>query len=224
MTTAFCLHVPRHGRPLRQPGPDDKLPRMTVPAHDLAPSVAAVLAEYASHGNVAELRRRLEEVAHDATPDQLATAAEALPEDPEVTAALYERIVALEPTNAPALVRLANAWWLQGRGPHAVGELANRAIAADPSNRGGWHLWALSESDPRRRVQRWQQVTSRFPADDLAHAAMADNAAAVAGAERDYEMLDLAIATYEQLLARATQPAQREALETALHALRGWRF
>jgi hypothetical protein len=105
-----------------------------------------------------------------------------------------------------------------------VAELANRAIASDPANRGAWHLWALSEADPRVRTNRWRQVAERFAADDLALANLADNAAAVAGAEKDYEMLDLAVAAYESLLARADVPAQREAVETALQALRGWKF
>jgi hypothetical protein len=51
---------------------------------------------------------------------------------------------------------------------------------ADPENRAAWHLWALAESDPRQRVARWQQVSARFPTDDLARANVADNAAALA--------------------------------------------
>ena len=129
-----------------------------------------------------------------------------------------------QPDNARALVILANAYWLQGRGPQVVGELATKAIAADPANRGAWHLWALSESDPRSRVRRWQQVSERFPSDHLAMAAVADNAASVAGAERDYAMLDFAIETYERLLERTTDPGQRNAVTTALGALRNWRF
>lgn len=128
------------------------------------------------------------------------------------------------PNDAQKLVALANAYWLTGRGPEATGELASRAIAADPENRAAWHLWALSESDPRQRVGRWQQVSGRFPKDDLARANVADNAAALGGAEKDYDALDLAIATYEQLLATAEHKDQREALESALRNLRGWRF
>ena len=71
---------------------------------------------------------------------------------------------------------------------------------------------------------RWQQVVSRFPGDDLALANVADNAAGVAGNEQDYDMLDLAVASYESLLERATEPAQQQALDTALKALRGWKF
>lgn len=197
---------------------------MTAPVRDLSSEVAAIIAELGHRPDGAELRRRLELAASDATAEQLARAAQSYKDELDVATPLYERLVALQPDNAQALVLLANAYWLQGRGPQVVGELANRAIALDPSNRGAWHLWALSESDPRRRVQRWQQVSARFPADDLALAAMADNATAVAGAEHDYEMVDLAIATYEQLLSRTTIPAQREAIETALRALRGWRF
>ncbi|MBA2706943.1 MAG: hypothetical protein H0U59_03960 [Gemmatimonadaceae bacterium] len=135
-----------------------------------------------------------------------------------------EREVSERPNDARALVALANAYWLTGSGPEPVAELASKAIAADPSNRAGWHLWALCESNPRERVTRWQQVSARFPADDLARANVADNAAALAGAEHDHEALDLAIATYEQLALTAQNSEQRNALETALRSLRGWRF
>lgn len=135
-----------------------------------------------------------------------------------------EKAVDESPNDAKALIALANAYWLTGHGPEAVGDLASRAIAADPDNRAGWHLWALAESDPRARLGRWQQVSERFPTDDLARANVADNAAALAGAEHDYDALDLAIATYEQLLATATAREQREALDNALRSLRGWRL
>jgi tetratricopeptide (TPR) repeat protein len=142
----------------------------------------------------------------------------------EESVSVLERAVDENPNDAKALVALANAYWLTGQGSEAVGDLASRAIAADPENRAGWHLWALSESDPRARLGRWQQVSERFPKDDLARANVADNAAALAGAEHDYDALDLAIATYEQLLATATQREQREALDNALRSLRGWSF
>lgn len=135
-----------------------------------------------------------------------------------------EQAVSENPNDARKLVALANAYWLTGRGPGAVGELASRAIAADPENRAGWHLWALSESNPRDRLARWQQVSDRFPQDDLARANVADNAAALAGAEHDYDALDLAIATYEQLLATAEHRDQRDALDAAIRNLRGWKF
>ena len=135
-----------------------------------------------------------------------------------------ERNVAENPGDARALVALANHYWLIGSGPEVVGELANRAIAADPANRAGWHLWALSESDPRKRLTRWQQVSARFPSDDLAKANLADNAASLAGAEHDYDAVDLAIFTYEELLSTAVISEQRTALETAITTLRKWKF
>jgi tetratricopeptide (TPR) repeat protein len=140
------------------------------------------------------------------------------------TLADLERAAAERPDDAQALVALANAYWLAGSGPEPVSELASRAMAADPENRAAWHLWALAESDPRQRVARWQQVSARFPTDDLARANVADNAAALAGAEHDYDALDLAIATYEQLLSTAEQREQRDALDTAIRTLRAWKF
>ena len=135
-----------------------------------------------------------------------------------------ERAVAERPDDAKALVALANHYWLIGAGPEAVGDLASRAIASDPDNRAAWHLWALAESDPRQRVARWQQVTQRFPLDQLAKANLADNAASLAGAEHDYDAVDLAISTYQELLAVAERPEQRGALEKAITTLKGWRF
>ena len=67
-------------------------------------------------------------------------------------------------------------------------------------------------------------MTTRFPDDDLAKAILADNAASLAGAEHDYEALDLAVDTYESLLTRAEHPQQRAALETAIKTLKGWKF
>ena len=135
-----------------------------------------------------------------------------------------ERAVAERPEDAKALVALANHYWLIGAGPEVVGDLASRAIASDADNRAAWHLWALAESNPRERVARWQQVSKRFPLDELAKANLADNAASLAGAEHDYEAVDLAIATYEDLLSRAEHPDQRSALDKAIKTLKGWKF
>ena len=198
--------------------------RMRSPTSDLHAEVAAAVDEYQIHGNPMHLRVRLKELADSAMPDALIAAVEPYREIPEVAIPVYEQVVAEQPSNARALVILANSYWLTGRGPDIVGDLASRAIAADGTNRGAWHLWALSESDPRQRVARWQQVIARFPADDLARAALADNAASLAGAEHDMEALDLAIETYEQLLSTAQSDAQRTALEGALTALRGWKI
>jgi hypothetical protein len=141
-------------------------------------------------------------------------------ESEEVTDPLpaLERAVRERPDDAKALVALANHYWLIGAGPEAVGDLASRAIASDPESRAGWHLWA------RERVARWQQVSSRFPQDELAKANLADNAASLAGAEHDYQAVDLAIDTYEELLATAERPDQRVALEKAIKTLKGWKF
>ena len=149
------------------------------------------------------------------------TSATVEPIDP--TPAL-ERAVKERPDDARALVALANHYWLLGAGPEVVGDLASRAIASEPDNRGAWHLWALAESNPRERVARWQQVSKRFPKDALAKANLADNAASLAGAEHDYEAVDLAIATYKELLATADRADQKSALEKAIRTLEGWKF
>jgi thioredoxin-like negative regulator of GroEL len=197
---------------------------MLQPTSSVQAEIAAAVDDYQTHGNPLALSSRLREIAGAAMPDALIAAVEPFREIPEVAAPVYEEIVAAQPTNARALVILANAYWLTGRGPDVVGELANRAIAADATNRGGWHLWALSESDQRQRVARWQQVVARFPSDDLARAALADNATSLAGAEHDYDALDLAIETYETLLKTAQNPSQVNAINTALTALRGWKL
>lgn len=187
-------------------------------------AVATAVTEYQATADTGALFAALDRIAASAMPDALIEAAEPYRTIPEVAGPLYEKVLEAQPENARGLVILANAYWLSGRGPAVVGELAQRAIAADPSNRGGWHMWALSETDPRDRTTRWKQVVDRFPEDELAMANLADNAAALAGAEKDYDALDLAVYTYETLLARATLPEQRDALDTALRSLRGWKF
>ena len=186
------------------------------------PAVDAAVAAFERDARLGPLIRALQEIAAHADADALLAAAEPHRDRPEVAGPLYERVVDLRPTDARALVGLANAYWLHGRGGDVVGDLAGRAIAADPAHRGAWHLWALCESDPRARVARWQQVSERFPADDLARALLADNAASLAGAESDEHALALAIRTYDDLLARAERPEQRAALETALTTLKSW--
>lgn len=194
------------------------------PTLDLSAALTDAVTRYEAQGDVGALHERLAELADGVDADALVAAAEPFRHIPEVAGPLYERIVAERPHDARALVILGNAYWLHGRGPDTVGELATRAIAADPTNRGAWHLWALTEADPRQRTARWHQVTKRFPEDQLARALLADNAASLAGAEHDDEALVLAIATYEELLAAADRPEQRAALETALQTLRGWKL
>ncbi len=186
-------------------------------------ALAAIVDEYRHRGDFPRLLEQVFALAQRSPSHELMDAADAFREMHEVAGPIYEVVVGREPDNAKALVALANAFWLTGRGPDVVGGLASRAIAADPENRAAWHLWALTESAPRQRTQRWQQVVTRFPDDQLAQVNLADNAAALAGAENDPVAMKLAIATYEVLLSRAEQPSQRAALETALKTLRAWK-
>lgn len=189
---------------------------------DPVAELSAAVATYHDTNNYGSLLERLLAVAEATEPEALAAAAEPYLNIPEVSGPLYERIVAARPNDARALVILANAYWLTGRGADATGELAARALAIDPSNRGAWHLWALTEPEPRARMQRWRQIVERFPEDDLARASLADNATSLASAERDREALQIAIRSYEQLRRKATEPEQLAAVERALTTLRGW--
>jgi hypothetical protein len=189
-----------------------------LPAADLG--LAQVIEEYRVTGNIGTLFDRIRVLAADADPVQLAGAVGPYVDMPEVVIPAYEQIVVKRPHDAQAMVVLANAYWLTGRGPAVVGPLATRAKTTDPRNRGAWHLWALSEPDLRRRVECWHEVSRSFPEDQLARAALADNAVSLSAQEDDLAALDLAITTYEGLLAEAKHPAQRLALEETLAALR----
>src|SRR4051812_11186162 len=191
---------------------------------DPASRIAALVDEYREHDNLGALFDGLRTLARDTEPDVLIDATRPYRDLPEVIIPLFESVVERLPNDAQSIVVLANAYWLTGRGPDAVGKLAQRAIDIDAANRGAWHLYALSESDPRARMERWRDVATRFPADQLARAALADNAASVAGAEHDPLALDLAVATYEGLLAEATNPAQRKALKETIATLRNWKL
>jgi hypothetical protein len=193
-------------------------PLASAPSQAIADAVSA----YREHANMSVLHEQLTAVVGDA--DALAAAAETYRDIPEVVGPIYERIVAEQPDNARALVVLASAYWMHGRGPDVVGALASRALTADPQNRGAWHLWALTESNPRSRVTRWEQVSRRFPDDDLALANLADNAASLAGAEQDPVALGLALETYTTLRSRARTDEQRAALDGAIKTLSGWRW
>ena len=186
--------------------------------------IAAALTQYESDDNLGVLLDALRDVARSTDADTLIRAAEAYRDRPEVVMPIYERVVEERPGDARALVALANAYWITGRGPDVVGDLAVRAKTADPDNRAAWHLWALAESNVRDRVARWRQVVSRFPQDQLARAALADNATSLAGAEHDPLALDLAVTTYEGLLEEAQTPTQKRALEQTLATLRGWKL
>src|SRR5215213_1189431 len=189
---------------------------------DVGAVLAAAVHEYRQHGDVGALLDRVKAVARDAAPEALAPAAAPYMDLPEVVIPVYERIVEASPMEAQPMVVLANAYWLTGRGADVVGRLAERAKSVDVRNRGAWHLWALAESDPRARMERWRAVTEHFPADQLARAALADNAASVAGAEHDPQALDLAVLTFEGLWAEASRDEERRALEETIAKLKGW--
>ena len=189
---------------------------------DPVAELSAAVSTYHETNEYGVLLERLLAVADVTDAEVLAAAAEPYLAIPEVSGPLYEKIVAARPHDARALVILANSYWLTGRGAEATGELAARALAADPGNRGAWHLWALTEGVPRERMMRWKQVVDSFPEDDLARASLADNATGLASGERDREALQLAIRSYEMLRRKATNPEQRAAVESALTTLRSW--
>ena len=191
---------------------------------DLSTRVTAALSKYERDNDLGALFDTVRALAEAHALDDLIAVAEEHRDRHEIVIPVYERVTSQRPNDARALVVLANAYWLTGRGPEVVGDLASRAMRADPANRGAWHLWALSEGDVRGRVERWQQVTDRFPDDLLARAALADNAASLAGAEHDPLALDLAVRTYEGLWQESPTPTQRRALEETLQTLRGWKL
>src|SRR3954452_3065387 len=134
---------------------------MSQSSLDPAAELSAAVSTYTDTNEYGVLLDRLLAIAEVTEPEALAVATEPYLGFPEVVGPLYERIVAARPNDARALVILANAYWLTGRGAEATGELASRALAADPGNRGAWHLWALTEGIPRQRMMRWKQVVER---------------------------------------------------------------
>ncbi len=192
--------------------------------HSLVTQFAAALGQYEKDDNLGALFDTIRALAKTADIDALVAAAEQHKERVEIVIPVYEHVTMQRPNDARALVALANAYWLSGRGPDVVGDLANRAKSADPRNRAAWHLWALAESNVRARMERWQQVAERFPDDLLARAALADNAASLAGAEHDPLALALAITTYEGLWQESPTATQRRALEQTLETLRTWKL
>jgi hypothetical protein len=186
--------------------------------------LAIFVEEYRITGNIGTLMDRVRALATELEPEQLARATTPFRDMPEVVIPAYEHIVAERPRDAQAMVVLANAYWLTGRGPEVVDKLASRAIEVDATNRGAWHLWALAEPELRDRIFRWQEVARHFPHDQLARAALADNAASLASEQHDPDALELAISTYEGLLLEANRPDQRSALEASLTALRNMKW
>src|SRR5690349_13188526 len=105
--------------------------------------LAAIVEEYRITANIGTLIDRVRALATELSPEQLELETRPYRDMPEVIIPAFEHIVAERPQDAQAIVVLANAYWLTGRGPDVVGRLAARAIEADEKNRGAWHLWAL---------------------------------------------------------------------------------
>ena len=198
------------------------MPKTAHPAGSPAARIARLVDEYHGHDNLGLLFDGLRTIAREESPEALIEASKDFRDLPEVVIPIFELITERLPHDAQSLVVLANAYWLTGRGPDAVGRLARRAMEIDSGNRGAWHLYALSESDPRARMERWREVTLRFPKDQLARAALADNATSVAGAEHDPAALEMAIQTYEALLRESTNAAQRKTLRETIDTLKKW--
>lgn len=194
------------------------------PFYDPSHELASYVESYQRSNDLGRLLDDLKALAKRTAPDLLKTASQPYRQMPEVVIPLFERIVADSPDDAQSMVVLANAYWLTGRGPDVVSQLATRAKQVDASNRGAWHLWALAESSLRRRVERWLEVTKAFPSDQLARAALADNATSLANDESDPVALKLAITTYEGLLAEAKAVPQRLALEQTLKTLKTFKI
>jgi hypothetical protein len=186
--------------------------------------IAEIVEDYRNHDNLGALFDGLKALAAENEPEVLIDVSKPYRDIPEVVIPLFESVTQRRPNDAQSIVVMANAYWLTGRGPETVGRLAEKARELDPENRGAWHLWSLSESDPRDRMERWREVTQKFPSDQLAKAALADNAASVAGQEHDPLALDLAVATYEDLLKESGNPAQRKALKETIATLKKWRI
>lgn len=196
---------------------------MNTPHSRALSQLASIVNQYQQQADLPQLLEALATFAAQTSTGEIFAAADAHAGMPEVLGPLMEVVVEREPDHARALVRLANAYWLSGRGPDIVGELASRALAADPSHRGAWHLWALTETEPRARMQRWLQVTERFPDDELARANLADNAASVGTTEDDPVALRLALDSFIDLRRTATHPQQVAALDQAITTLRNRR-
>jgi hypothetical protein len=197
-----------------------------VPNPPQAPAarLATIVEDYRQHDNLGALFDSLRAFARELAPELLIETSRPYRDIPEVVIPIFESVTERLPDDAQSIVVLANAYWLTGRGPETVGRMANRARELDATNRGAWHLYALSESDPRARMERWREVTIKFPSDQLARAALADNAASVAGAEHDPLALDLAVATYESLLKESKSSEQKRALKETIATLKKWRI
>src|SRR5947208_14401420 len=100
--------------------------------YDPSKELASYVDAYQRSGDLGLLFDQLKALAKRTAPDLLKSAARQYQEMPEVVIPLYERVVAVSPEDAQAMVVLANAYWLTGRGPDIVGQLSARAKKIDP--------------------------------------------------------------------------------------------
>ncbi len=172
----------------------------------LSPALAEIVQQYRTDNDIAHLIERATALAAHSDPDALMSAAAPYEDIPEVVGPLYERVLEAQPNNSRALVGLANAYWLSGRGPDIVGALATRALAADPdksrrmASMGARRVAATRAHGAVARGCGALCRTTTWPGRVLA-----DNAVAVAGAEHDPVALAVAIDTYTELRGRADE-------------------
>ena len=153
----FCIVTPlTTRRPHPLPHPPCRRSSFTglMPAAlDPADQLRAAVEAYHRHGNPAALFDMIRHLAETVPADKLKEACVPFIDMPEVVIPVYERVSAALPEDAQAMVVLANAYWLAGRGPEMVGELAARAISADGGNRGAWHLSLSSSSRATPQIE-----------------------------------------------------------------------
>jgi hypothetical protein len=94
---------------------------MRSPPVDPSAALAAAVRDYHVQGDVGALLDRVQALARAAEPEALLAAAAPFRDLPEVVIPVYERVVAARPDDAQAMVVLANAYWLTGRGAEVVG-------------------------------------------------------------------------------------------------------
>jgi hypothetical protein len=191
------------------------------PQPDVGAALDAAVHEYRQRGDVGALLDRVKAVVREAPTEALGPAAAPYMDLPEVVIPVYERIVELSPTEAQPMVVLANAYWLSGRGAEVVGQLAERAKSVDDGTAAPGTC-GRSPSPTRAANGAMACGDAALPGRPARAAALADNAASVAGAEHDPLALDLAVQTFESLWAEASRDEERRALEETIAKLKGW--
>ena len=92
-----------------------------MPSHK--EQLESALASYDKDDNLGTFMDAVRGIAKSASIEELIALAAPYTEHHEVIIPIYEHITAQRPNDAKALVALANAYWLTGRGPDVVGEL-----------------------------------------------------------------------------------------------------